>query len=229
MREECKQQWVLQKRSQERDKNDRVVPIARSLGVMHKTMKTIMKMSSPVAKSSALRRPQRGVDTCDYGLQQVILHGDIIGLVTASWAAEIQDNVALWDIKAIPGKGRGIVAKKHVPKGTMIAIYGGHILYTNEVQEGGGSHVWQMKDSGKTLVIDGFDCEKLPKFAQAALANEPDNCCPNAKIVWLSWSKKRSLNLFTIPVLKTVEDIDEGQEITIKYSANSYYPVAIAY
>ena len=128
MREECKQQWVLQKRSQERDKNDRVVPIARSLGVMHKTMKTIMKMSSPVAKSSALRRPQRGADTCDYGLQQVILHGNIIGLVTASWAAEIQDNVALWDIKAIPGKGRGIVAKKHVPKGTMIAIYGGHIL-----------------------------------------------------------------------------------------------------
>ena len=192
-------------------------------------MKTIMKKDLPSAKSSALRRPQRGADTCNYGLQQDILHGNIFGLVTASWAAEIQENVALWDIKAIPGKGRGIVAKKHVPKGTMIAIYGGNILHTNKVQEGGGSHVWQMKDSGKTLVIDGFDCEKLPKFAQAALANEPDNCCPNAKIVWLSWSKKRSLNLFTIPVLKTVKDIDEGQEITINYSANSYYPVAIAY
>ena len=196
---------------------------------MRTTMKTIMKMDPPSAKSSALWRPQRGADTCDYGLQQVILHGNIVGHVTASWAAAIQDNVALWDIKAILGKGRGIFANMHVPKGTMIAIYGGNILYTNKVQEGGGSHVWQMKDSGKTLVIDGFDCEKLPKFAQAALANEPDNCCPNAKIVWLSWSKKRSLNLFTIPVLKTVKDIDEGQEITIKYSANSYYPVAIAY
>ena len=129
----------------------------------------------------------------------------------------------------IPGKVRAIVANKHVPKGTMIAIYGGHILHTNKVQEGGGSHVWQMKDSGKTLVIDGYKGEKLPKIPQGALANEPDHGCPNVKIVWLSWSKKRSLNLFTIPVLKTVKDIDEGQEITIKYSANSYYPVAIAY
>ena len=86
-----------------------------------------------------------------------------------------------------------------------------------------------MKDSGKTLVIDGNNCKNLPKFAQAALANEPDNGCSNAKIVWLSWRKKRSLNLFRIPVIKTVKDIDEGQEITIKYSANSYYPVAIAY
>ncbi len=36
-------------------------------------------------------------------------------------------------------------------------------------------------------------------------------------------------NPLDIPVIKTVKDIDEGQEITIKYSANSYYPVAIAY
>ena len=57
----------------------------------------------------------------------------------------------------IPGKGRAIVANKHVSKGTMIAIYGGDILDTNKVQEGGGSHVWQIKDSGKTLVIDGFN------------------------------------------------------------------------
>jgi hypothetical protein len=193
------------------------------------TMKTIMKMDLPSAKSSALRRPQRGADTCDYGVQQVILHGNIVVHVTASWAAEIQENVALWDIKAIPGKGRGIVAKKHVPKGTFIAMYGGDILDMNKVPEGGGSHVWQMKESGKTLVIDGYNCKKMPKFAQAALVNEPNLGCPNAVIVWLSWSKKRSLNLFTIPVLKTVKDIDEGQEITIKYSANSYYPVAIAY
>ena len=206
------------------------LPSAHSLRFMQTTMKmTIMKMDLPYTKSSALWRPQRGSDTCDYGLQQVILHGNIVGHVTNSWAEKIQDNVALWEIKVIPGKGRAIVANKHVPKVTMIAIYDGNILHTNKVQEGGGSHVWQMKDSGKTLVIDGFDCEKLPKFAQAALANEPDNCCPNAKIVWLSWSKKRSLNLFTIPVLKTVIDIDEGQEITIKYSANGYYPVAIAY
>ncbi len=59
-----------------------------------------------------------------------------------------------------------------------------------------------------------------------ALANEPDHGCPNAKIVWRSWSKKRSLNLFRKPL---IIDMDEGQEITIKYSANSYYPVAISY
>ena len=86
-----------------------------------------------------------------------------------------------------------------------------------------------MKYCGKTLVIDGYKCEKLPKIAQGTLANEPDHGCPNAKIVWLSWSFKRSYNIFRIPVIKTVKDIDEGQEITNKYSANSYYPVAIAY
>ncbi len=79
-------------------------------------MKTIMKKDLPSAKSSALRRPQRGADTCDYGLQQVILHGDIVGHVTTSWAAAIQDNVALWVIKAVVGKGRGIVAICMFPK-----------------------------------------------------------------------------------------------------------------
>jgi hypothetical protein len=188
-----------------------------------------MKMNSPSVKSSALRRPQRGADTCDYGLQQVILHGNIVGHVTTSWAAEILHNVSFWEIKVIPGKGRGFVTNMHVPKGTLIAMYGGDILDMNKLPEGGGSHALSMKDSGKTLVIDGYNCKKLPKFAQAALANEPNLGCPNAMIVWLSWSKKRSLNIFRIPVIKTVKDIDEGQEITIKYSANSYYPVAIAY
>ena len=157
------------------------LPSARSLRVTRTTMKTtIMKMDPPSSKSSALRSPQRGADTCDYGLQQVILHDNIVGHVITSWAEQIQDNVALLVIKVIPGMGGAIVANKHVPKGTMIAIYGGNILHTIKVQKGGGSHVWQMKNSGKILVIDDFDCEKLPKFAQAALANEPDNCCPNA-------------------------------------------------
>jgi hypothetical protein len=96
MREEHKQLWLLQKKTQERDKNDRFIPTtiktiikvdlpsACSLRVMQTTMKTIMKMDLPIAKSRALRRPQRGADTCDYGLQQVILHGNIVGHVTAS-------------------------------------------------------------------------------------------------------------------------------------------------
>ena len=82
MREERKQQWLLQmtlsesvvllkKKTQERDRNDRVTPT---------TMRTIMKMDSSYAKLSALQRPQRGADTCsNYGLQQVILHGNIVG------------------------------------------------------------------------------------------------------------------------------------------------------
>ena len=41
--------------------NDRVMPTK---------MKTIMKMDSPSAKSSALWRPQRGADTCNYGLSK---------------------------------------------------------------------------------------------------------------------------------------------------------------
>ncbi len=75
------------------------LPSAHSLRFMQTTMKmTIMKMDLPYTKSSALRRPQRGAYTCDYGLQQVILHGNIVGHVTNSWAEEIQDDVALWEI-----------------------------------------------------------------------------------------------------------------------------------
>ena len=130
----------------------------------------------------------------------------------------------------ITGKGRGIVTNMHVCKGTFIAMYGGDIIDINKLPEGGGSHVLSMKESGKTLVIlDGYKCKKLPEIAQGALADEPDQGCTNAQIVWLSWSHKRSLKLFRIPVIKTVKDIDEGQEITIKYSSNIYYLVSIAY
>ena len=146
-----------------------------------------MKMNLPCAKSRALRR---GADTCiDYGLQQIILHGNIVGHVTTSWVDAFQDNVALWEIQVITGKGRGIVTNMHVPKGTLIAMYDGDIIDMNKVPEGGGSHVLSMKDSGKTLVIDGYNCKKLPKIALGALANEPNHGCPNAKIVWHSWSK----------------------------------------
>ena len=122
-----------------------------------------MYMDSPSAKLSALSRQQRGADTsCNYGLQQVILHGNIFGHVTTSWVDAIQDNVALWEIQVITGKGRGIVTNMHVRKGTFIAMYGGDIIHMNKVSEGGGSHVLSMKDSGKTLVIDGYKCERLP-------------------------------------------------------------------
>ena len=129
-------------------------------------MKTIMKKDLPSAKSSTLRLPQRGADTCNYGLQQVILHGNIVGHVTTSWVDAIQDNVALWEIQVITGKGRGIVTNMHVPKGTIIAMYGGDIIDMNKIPEVGGFHVWKMKESGKTLVIDGYNCKKLPKIAQ---------------------------------------------------------------
>ncbi len=82
--------------------------------------------------------------------------------MTNSWAEQIQDNVVLWEIKVIPGKGRGIVTNNHVCKRTFIAMYGGDILDMNKVPESGGSHVWQMKEIGKTLVIDGYNCKKLP-------------------------------------------------------------------
>ena len=83
---------LLHKTTQERDKNDRVMPTtmkpiikvdllsARSLRVMQTTMKTIMNMDSPSAKSSALRRPQRGADTCNYDLQQVILMATLLAM-----------------------------------------------------------------------------------------------------------------------------------------------------
>ena len=118
-------------------------------------MKTIMKMDLPCAKSSDL---QRGASTCNYGLQKVILHGNIVGHVTTSWVNSIQDNVALLEIQEITGKGCGIFAKKQVSKGTFIAMYGGDIIDMNKFPEGGVSHILSMKESGKTLVIDGYKC-----------------------------------------------------------------------
>jgi hypothetical protein len=56
----------------------------------------------------------------------------------------------------------------HVPKGTLIAMYGGDILDMNKVPEGGGSHVWQMKESGKTLVIDGYICKKISQICTSS-------------------------------------------------------------
>ena len=46
----------------------------------------------------------------------------------------------------ITGKGHGIVTNMNVPKGTLIAMYGGDILDINKVPEGGGSHVLSIKD-----------------------------------------------------------------------------------
>ena len=97
-------------------------------------------MDSPSAKLSALWRPQRSTyKRCNYGLQQVILHGSIVGHVTNSWVDAIQDNVAWWEIQVITGKGRGIVTNMNVPKGTLMAMYGGDIIDMNKLPEGGGS------------------------------------------------------------------------------------------
>ena len=73
-----------------------------------------------------------------------------------------------------------------------------------------------MKESCEALAIDGYKCNQLPKFVQGALTYELDHGCPNAPIVWLSWSANHSPNLCQIPVIKTVKDIYVGQEITIK-------------
>ncbi len=139
-------------------------------------------------------------------------------------------NVELWEIVTIEGKGRGIVSTEDLPKGTIIAMYGGVIFdRKNEILEALGYSL-DMKDSGKTLTINGYHWYNLPKFAQAALANEPiANAFPNAHITWMNPYRNYSQALFRIPVLMTTKDILKGQEITVYYSGNSYLPVSISF
>jgi hypothetical protein len=87
-----------------------------------------------------------------------------------------------------------------------------------------------MKDSGKTLTINGYHWYNLPKFARATLANEPNaNALPNAHIAWMNPYRNHSQALFRIPVLMTTKDVLKGQEITVYYSGNSYLPVSISF
>ena len=89
------------------------------------------------------RHCTKGITTdLDYGIQQIILHGNIDGYVTTSWGKDIFDSVALWETQIISGKGHGIVATINVCKGTCtcIAMYGGDITDSTNKSESGGSH-----------------------------------------------------------------------------------------
>jgi hypothetical protein len=165
--------------------------------------------------------------------QQEIHQGDIDGHVITHWGNRLRENVDSWDIVIIRGKDRGIVAKNKMKKGTHIAIFGGKILDYKVAKERGGSHALQLKNSGKTLAIDGRLCIRLQKFANAAFANKPNNGWSNAAIVWLRWSKMKKKEiiseLFNVLVLKTTKEILEGQEITLNYTASSYISNYVAY
>ncbi len=77
----------------------------------------------------------------------------------------LTSNVDLWEIVTIEGKGRGNVATKDLSKGTIIAMYGGVIFdQKNEIPEALGYSL-DMKDSGKTLAINGYHWYNLPKLA----------------------------------------------------------------
>ncbi len=120
----------------------------------------------------------------------------------------LTSNVDLWEIFTIEGKGRGIVASEDLSKGTIIAMYGGVIFdQKNEIPEALGYSL-DMKDSGKTLSINSYQWYNLPKFAQAALANESNvDAFPNAHIRWMNPYCIYSQALFRIPVLKTTKDV----------------------
>jgi hypothetical protein len=142
----------------------------------------------------------------------------------------LTSSVDLWEIVTIEGKGRGIVATKDFSNGTIIAMYGGVIFdQKNEILEALGYSL-DMKDSGNPLAINGYHWYNLPKFAQAALTNEPNvNALPNAHIVWMNPYRNYSQVLFRIPVFMTTKDVLKGQEITVYYSGNSYLPVSVSF
>jgi hypothetical protein len=142
----------------------------------------------------------------------------------------LTSNSELWEIEAIEGKGHGIVASRDISKGTIIAMYGGVIFNRKNEIPVALSYSLDMKDSRKTLTINGYQWYTLPKFARAALANEPNvDVFPNAHIVWMNPYRNYSQTLFKIPVLKTTKEVLKGQEITVYYSGNSYLPVSISF
>jgi hypothetical protein len=165
----------------------------------------------------------------DYGIQGVILSGDIAS-ITTPWGAKLQVNVDSWTIVKIAGKNRGIVATRNLPKGTIIAMYCGFIFERKEDKHAVTSHSLEMKDSGKSLAIDGYKYSMLPKFARASLANEPDvHGWPNSHVAWMIPYRNYSNVLFRIPILKTTKPISVGEEITVFYSANIYLPTTILF
>jgi hypothetical protein len=154
--------------------------------------------------------------------------GDIAS-ITAPWGAQLQVNVDSWKIVKIAGQNSGIVATGNLPKGTIIAVNGGVIFDRKEDKQAVTSHSLDMKDSGKTLAIDGFKCNLLPKFAHASLANEPDVAgLQNSHIAWMIPYRNYLNALLRIPILKTTKPISVGKERTVFYSANSYLPTTIS-
>jgi hypothetical protein len=79
----------------------------------------------------------------------------------------LTSNSELWEIEAIEGKGRGIVASGDISKGTIIAMYGGVIFDQKNEIPVALSYSLDTKDSGKTLAINGYQWYPLPKFARA--------------------------------------------------------------
>ena len=165
----------------------------------------------------------------DYDFRGVVFSGDIAS-ITSPWGAQLQVNVDSRKIVKIAGKNSGIVATRNLPKGTIIAMYGGVIFDRKEDKHAVTSHSLDMKDSGKTLAIDGYKCNMLPKFARASLANEPDvHGWPNSHVAWMIPYRNYSNALFRIPILKTTKPVSAGEEITVFYSANSYLLTTISF
>ena len=161
----------------------------------------------------------------------VCISGDISS-ITAKWGAQLQVNVDSWKVIKISGNGknRGIVATRNLPKGTIIAMYGSVMFNRKEDKRAVTSHSLDTKDSGKTLAINRYKWNLLPKFARASLANDPDAAgLQNSHVDWMIPCRNYySKALFRIPILKTTKPISVGEEITVFYSANSYLPTTIS-
>jgi hypothetical protein len=109
-------------------------------------------------------------------------------------------------------------------------MYGGVIFDRKEDKHAVTSHSLDMKDSGKTLAIDGYKCNLLPKFAQASLTNELDvHSWPNSHAAWMIPYRNYLNALFRKPILKTTKPISVCEEITVFYSANGYLPKTISF
>lgn len=142
--------------------------------------------------------------------------------LSAKMAAAVAKYAKLVDI---PGKGKGLVAARDIPRRSVVGAYAGLVFpekeYDRFLQQGGttGKYAIEFFKVVGGKVRDGYvmdpggpDGRMLPRYKNvvAAYVNEPDSGLPNC--VWT-----RVVPLKRV-VLKALREIRKGEELTVCYA-----------
>jgi hypothetical protein len=152
---------------------------------------------------------------------QSILEGDFRE-VDARWLSVMHATLPLWHVTVVGDRGRGVVALRPIPKGAIIAVYGGRIFDVAQPPRT-LTHALHVKQMYKLFAIDGYWMrdDREQQCLRGAMANTTTNGTPNAKIVWRNSRAGRggSSTLLQVPMVQLTRDVAEGEEITVPYSA----------